>query len=123
LIKHFSKSFSFQSVTLVTAIIEVIDAIYKLNFDKLFSIITDDIAVEKNNQNKIIILFHQSHKVAISMNYTIEGADDSMLHRQFVIEFSDHYNKVHRPIDEFGHRFYDEWSKEEWNSFLNYMIR
>src|SRR3989339_32212 len=119
---NFSKSFSFQSVTLDTAIIEFNDVTKKFNFDKLFSIITDDITVEKKNQNEIIIPFHQSPKIIISTNYTIEGSDDSTLDRQFVIEFSDHYNKTHRPIDEFGHRFYDEWSNEEWNSFLNYMI-
>ncbi len=119
---NFSKSFSFQSVTLDTAIIEFNDVTKKFNFDKLFSIITDDITVEKKNQNEIIIPFHQSPKIIISTNYTIEGSDDSTLDRQFVVEFSDHYNKSHRPIDEFGHRFFDEWSNEEWNSFLNYMI-
>ena len=119
---NFSKSFSFQSVTLDTAIIEFNDVTKKFNFDKLFSIITDDITVEKKNQNEIIIPFHQSPKIIISTNYTIEGSDDSTMDRQFVIEFSDHYNKIHRPIDEFRHRFYDEWSNEEWNCFLNYMI-
>jgi hypothetical protein len=119
---NFSKSFSFQSVTLDTAIIEFNDVTKKFNFDRLFSIITDDITVEKKNQNEIIIPFHQSPKIIISTNYTIEGSDDSTLDRQFVVEFSDHYNKTHRPIDEFGHRFFDEWSNEEWNSFLNYMI-
>ena len=125
---NFSKSFSFQSVTLDTAIIEFNDVTKKFNFDKLFSIITDDITVEKKNQNEIIIPFHQSPKIIISTNYTIEGSDDSTLDRQFVIEFSDHYNKSHRPIDEFGHRFFDEWSNDpangtsEWNNFLNYMI-
>ncbi len=119
---NFSKSFSFQSVTLDTAIIEFNDVTKKFNFDKLFSIITDDITVEKKNQNEIIIPFHQSPKIIISTNYTIEGSDDSTLDRQFVIEFSDHYNKSHRPIDEFGHRFFDEWNNDEWNNFLNYMI-
>lgn len=119
---NFSKSFSFQSVTLDTAIIEFNDVTKKFNFDKLFSIITDDITVEKKKQNEIIIPFHQSPKIIISTNYTIEGSDDSTLDRQFVVEFSDHYNKAHRPIDEFNHRFFDEWSNEEWNSFLNYMI-
>ena len=119
---NFSKSFSFQSVTLDTAIIEFNDVTKRFNFDKLFSIITDDITVEKKNQNEIIIPFHESPKIIISTNYTIEGSDDSTLDRQFVVEFSDHYNRMNRPIDEFGHRFFDEWSNEEWNYFLNYMI-
>ena len=78
--------------------------------------------MEKKNQNEMIIPFHQSPKIIISTNYTIAGSDDSTLDRQFVVEFSDHYNKSHRPIDEFGHRFFNEWSGEEWNSFNNYMI-
>ena len=119
---NFSKSFSFQSINLDTAIIEFNDVTKRFNFDKLFSIITDDITVEKKNQNEMIIPFHQSPKIIISTNYTIPGSDDSTLDRQFVIEFSDHYNKSHRPIDEFGHRFFDEWSSEEWNNFYNYMI-
>ncbi len=119
---NFSKSFSFQSITLDTAIIEFNDVTKKFNFDKLFSIITDDITVEKKNQNEIIIPFHQSPKIIISTNYTIEGSDDSTLDRQFIIEFSDHYNKSHRPIDEFRHRFFDEWDSQEWNNFHNYMI-
>ncbi len=119
---NFSRNFLFQSVTLDTAIIEFNDVTKKFNFDKLFSVITDDITVERKNQNEIIIPFQQSPKIIISSNYTIDGSDDSTLDRQFIIEFSDHYNKSHRPIDEFGHRFFDEWSNDEWNNFLNYMI-
>ena len=119
---NFSRSFLFQSVTLDTAIIEFNDVTKKFNFDKLFSVITDDITVERKNQNEIIIPFQQSPKIIISSNYTIDGSDDSTLDRQFIIEFSDHYNKSHRPIDEFGHRFFDEWNNEEWNNFHNYMI-
>jgi len=119
---NFSKNFSFQSVTLDTAVIEFNDASKKFNFDKLFSIITDDITVEKKNKDEIIIPFRQSPKIIISTNYTIEGSDDSTLDRQFTVEFSDHYNKSHRPIDEFGHRFFDEWNNAEWNAFFNYMI-
>ncbi len=119
---NFSRNFLFQSVTLDTAIIEFNDVTKKFNFDKLFSVITDDITVERKNQNEIIIPFQQSPKIIISTNYTIEGSDDSTLDRQFIIEFSDHYNKSHRPIDEFGHRFFDEWDSQEWNNFHNYMI-
>ena len=119
---NFAKNFSFQSVSLDTAVIEFNDASKKFNFDKLFAIITDDITVEKKNKDELIIPFKQSPKIIISTNYTIAGSDDSTLDRQFVVEFSDHYNKSHRPIDEFGRRFFDEWNNDEWNSFYNYLI-
>ncbi|MFA7421266.1 MAG: bifunctional DNA primase/polymerase [Melioribacteraceae bacterium] len=119
---NFGKSFAFQSVTLDTAIIEFNDVSKRFNFDKLFAIITDDITVEKKNKDEFIIPFNQSPKILISTNYTIEGADDSALDRQFVVEFSDHYNRRHTPISEFGHRFFVEWKSEQWNAFNNYMI-
>ena len=65
--------------------------------------LANDITVVKKNQNEMIIPFHQSPKIIISTNYTIAGSDDSTLVRQFEVEFSDHYNTSHRPIDEFGH--------------------
>ncbi len=123
LIKKLLPYFAFQSVSLDTSVIEFNDVDKKFRFDKLFSIITDGITVEKKNKDEMTIPFDQSPKVIISTNYTIAGVDDSTLDRQFIVEFSDHYSKSHKPIDEFGHLFFDEWDKEEWNRFDNFMIK
>ena len=40
----------------------------------------------------------------------------------FEVEFSDHYNSQHKPIDEFGHLFFDNWDTEEWSRFDNFMV-
>jgi hypothetical protein len=40
----------------------------------------------------------------------------------FEIEFSDHYNEDHKPMDEFGHLFFNDWDEEEWNRFDNFML-
>lgn len=119
----FDKNFAFQSVSFDTSIIEFNDVDRRFKFEKLFSIITDGITVEKKNKDEISIPFHKSPKIVISTNYTVDGIDDSTLDRQFVIEFSDHYNMDHKPIDEFGHLFFDEWDEKEWNSFDNFMLR
>jgi hypothetical protein len=42
--------------------------------------------------------------------------------RLFEIEFSDFYNEQHRPVDDFGRRFFDEWDETEWNKFYNFMF-
>lgn len=42
--------------------------------------------------------------------------------REYVFEFSDHYNENHKPVQEFGKKFFDAWNKEEWNTSDNFMI-
>ncbi len=115
--------FSLQSYELGTSIIEFNDLSHSFPFEKLFTTITDNIAVEKKNQNEIIVDFKYSPKILLSTNYTIKGIDESTLRRQFVLEFTDYFNLKHTPEDEFGRRFFDDWDEGSWNSFFNFMIR
>jgi hypothetical protein len=120
---NFKNTFAFQAVTLDTAIIEFNDAEKKFPFDRLFTVITDGISVEKKNKDQITIQFSESPKVLISTNFTIEGVDRSTVDRQFVVEFSDFYNEVHRPIHDFSKRLFEaDWNDEDWAAFDNFMI-
>ncbi len=118
----FENSFAFQSVSLDTEVLFFDDVNKKFGFDKLFSIITDGIVVEKKNQDSYYIPFEKSPKILITTNFSLDGSDDSSLDRQFVIEFSDYYNKKRRPIDEFGKLFFTGWNENEWNAFDNFML-
>jgi len=117
------KNFAFQRVSADTNIISIEDMKERYPFDKLFSILTEGITIEKKNKDELYIPFAESPKLVISTNYSIKGVDDSTVDRQFIIEFSDHYNKQNRPIDEFGKLFFEGWNKDEWNAFYNYMIK
>jgi hypothetical protein len=117
------KNFAFQRVSADTNIISIEDMKERFPFDKLFSILTEGITIEKKNKDEFYIPFAESPKLVISTNYSIKGVDDSTVDRQFIIEFSDHYNKQNRPIDEFGKLFFEGWNKDEWNAFYNYMIK
>jgi len=114
--------FSFQSYEPGTNIIEFNDLSKNFSFEQLFNIITDNIAIEKKNKDQIIIPFEFSPKVLISTNYTIRGLDESSIRRQFIIEFSDYFNTNYSPEDEFGKRFFDDWSQYEWSKFYMFMI-
>ena len=117
------KNFAFQRVSADTNIISIEDMKERFPFDKLFSILTEGITIEKKNRDEMYIPFAESPKVVISTNYSIKGVDDSTVDRQFIVEFSDHYNKLNRPIDEFGKLFFEGWNKDEWNAYYNYMIK
>lgn len=114
-----SKNFAFQRVTADTNIIAFEDLTEKFPFDRLFSIITDGLTVEKKNKDEIFIPFSEAPKIIVSSNYSIKGVDDSTVDQQFTIEFSDHYNMKHRPFDEFGKMFFNGWDEEEWNAFYD----
>lgn len=119
---NFDKAFMFQSVDPDTQLIVFDDVKKKFSFDKLFSILTEGITIEKKNRNEYRLAFENSPKILITTNHSVEGTDDSSLDRQFVVEFSDYYNARHKPKDEFGHLFFDEWDDEQWTSFYNYML-
>jgi len=117
-----SKNFAFQRVKADTSIIAIEDIGMRFPFERLFSIITDGITIERKNKDEMFLSGNESPKLVISTNYSIKGVDDSTLDRQFVIEFSDYYNKNYRPFDEFGKRFYEGWNETDWNSFDCFMI-
>ena len=117
-----SKNFAFQRVKADTNIIGFEDIREKFPFDRLFSLITDGITIERKNKDEIHIRHEESPKVVISTNFSISGVDDSTIDRQYIIEFSDYYNKSHRPVDDFGKPFFGAWNAEEWSDFDNFMI-
>lgn len=117
-----SKNFAFQRVKADTNILGFEDIRDKFPFERLFSIITDGITIEQKNKDEIHISYTESPKVVISTNFSISGVDDSTLDRQFIIEFSDYYNKAHRPVDDFGKPFFGSWNQDEWSDFDNFMI-
>ena len=68
------------------------------------------------------IPFNKSPKILFTSNYILSGTGDSHDARKIEIELFRYYSKKYRPINEFGKRFFNDWSKKEWNCFFNYMI-
>jgi len=118
----FERSFMFQAVDQETQLIIFDDVKKKFSFEKLFSILTEGITIEKKNKNEYRVPYERSPKILITTNHTVEGTDDSSVDRQFVVEFSDYYNAQYKPKDEFGHLFFDEWNDHQWTAFYNYMV-
>ena len=58
----------------------------------------------------------------LSTNYIIEGRGGSHTGRVHEVEFTDYFNAHYTPIDEFGHRFFDDWTAGEWHLFDNVMM-
>lgn len=118
----FDKQFAYQTVSTDTQVISFDDVKRGFSFERLFSVITEGITIEKKNKDAIKIPFKYSPKIIITTNYAIRGKGNSFARRKWELEFAQHYSKQYTPVHEFGRRFFDEWSDDEWILFDNYMV-
>ena len=118
----FEKSFAYQLVSVDTQILCFDDVKKYFNFERLFSVVTEGLTLEKKNKDAIKIPFSKSPKIAITTNYAIKGTGNSFQRRKWELELYQHYTKSYTPQDEFGKLFFGDWDDDEWCVFDNYMI-
>ena len=119
----FERSFAYQLVSADTQILVFDDVKKYFDFERLFSVVTEGLTLEKKNKDAIKIPFSKSPKIAITTNYAIKGAGNSFARRKWELELHQHYNKNFTPLDEFGKLMFGDWNDDEWCDFDNYMIR
>jgi hypothetical protein len=119
----FQKSFPYQRVQVDTQTLVFDDVSRHFDFERLFSVITEGITLEKKNKDEIHIPFERSPKIVITTNYAIKGAGNSFERRKWDLEFKQYYSKMYTPESEFGHMLFSGWDSVEWNRFDNYMIK
>jgi hypothetical protein len=118
----FEKSFPYQLVSADTQLLCFDDVKKHFDFERLFSVVTEGLTLEKKNKDAIKIPFSKSPKIAITTNYAIKGTGNSFARRKWELELHQHYNKNFTPLDEFGKHFFADWDEEEWCLFDNYMV-
>jgi len=120
---NFEKSFPYQLVSAHTQILCFDDVKKNFNFERLFSVVTEGLTLEKKNKDAIKIPFSKSPKVAITTNYAIRGKGNSFARRKWDLELNQFYTKEFTPLVEFGKLMFGEWNDNEWCQFDNYMIK
>jgi hypothetical protein len=118
----FDRSFLYQRVNLDTQILAFEDVQQGFDFERLFSVITDGIEVEKKGKDSFYIPFEQSPKIIVTTNYAVRGTGNSHNRRKLELEFAQHYTKTNTPQDEFGRLLFDDWTDEDWDKFDRFMI-
>ena len=118
----FERSFAYQLVSADTQILCFDDVKKAFDFERLFSVVTEGLTLEKKNRDAISIPFSKSPKIAITTNYTIKGKGTSFERRKWELELTQHYTKDFTPLVEFGRLMFGDWDDEEWCQFDNYMI-
>lgn len=118
----FERSFAYQLVSADTQILCFDDVKKYFDFERLFSVVTEGLTLEKKNKDAIKIPFSKSPKIAITTNYAIKGAGNSFARRKWELELHQHYTKNFTPLDEFGKLMFSDWDDDMWCQFDNYMI-
>jgi hypothetical protein len=118
----FEKSFAYQLVSADTQILCFDDVKKHFDFERLFSVVTEGLTLEKKNKDAIKIPFSKSPKIAITTNYAIKGAGNSFARRKWELELHQYYTMNFTPRDEFGKMMFGDWNDDDWCEFDNYMI-
>ena len=114
-----TRSFLWDGISEKTKCVFIDDAMKDFDFEILFSLITGEWPVNPKGEKPYILPFQKSPKIYVTTNHTMRGDGSSFIDRQWLIAFSDYYNDTHKPIDDFGVLFFDEWDSEQWNLFWN----
>lgn len=116
------KNFAFQRVGFDTRLVVIEDCPRNVEFERFYPTITEGITIEKKNKDEIFLPYAESPKIAFTTNYSISQEAEHAKRRQRVFEFAPHYNSRFTPEDEFGHKFFDDWNRDEWNRFYNLLF-
>lgn len=115
-------NFLFGGVDTSTQSVFIDDIKPNFPFKRLFSAITDDMQINVKNVQAFSIPVERSPKILLTTNHAINTASEKSTKRRITyMEFSGWYNIDHTPFEEFGHLLFDDWDKEQWNLFDNFM--
>lgn len=122
----------YEGITKHTFFVLVDDAHQYLNFHFFFDVITGKMAVNPKNTRQYVLEFEDVPKFCFTSNFSVRNLDGSALRRILYTVFSDYYHhskeghyREHRtPEDDFGKKLLDDdFTKDEWNDFYNFMIQ
>ncbi len=109
--------FAYQNVKDTTSLLVIDDAPRNFDFEALFSVLTDDMPIERKHKTLEVVPYDLSPKFVITTNYTIKGNTSSFKRRRFDTYLTNYYNENRTPADEFKCEFFNGWDKEEWERF------
>lgn len=111
--------FKYSSVRLGTNLILFDDVGKDFDFEKIYSLITTGLEVQRIGKDDIHFSYEDSPKVVLTTNYAIQGDGSSFKRRIYEFEISNTFNADYQPSDKYGKRFFEDWDEIEWNRFYN----
>ena len=120
--KSGENDFRYEGTTEEHDIVYFDDVKKNFDFESKFPLITGDLIVNRKGVKAITIPFDIAPKILISTNYVLEGDTGSFQARQCEVEFYQYFTANRTPEQEYGERFFENWTEDEWNNFDSWMI-
>ena len=114
-------NFLFGDVTEKIHVIFVDDVRANIDFEFFFPLITGKLRVNPKGGQPFTLPYELTPKLFLTTNHAVGGDGASFRDRQWYVAFSDFYNETHKPVDDFGMVFFDEWDYDQKNLFYNLM--
>ena len=86
--------------------------------------ITGDITAERKGASAVVIPFKETPKFLFTTNFAFRyNKNDSSTNRRFnEYKLTNYWSYERQPQDVFGKSFWDDWDKDEWQKFFEFMI-
>lgn len=114
--------FAYQEFEPSVQFIHLDDINRGFDIESFFSELTEGITYEQKGKQKIRIPYSASPKYIITTNDIVQGLGKSSYDRMFELEVHPYFSPEHRPYDEFGHNFIDDWDDAEWSRLDDFII-
>lgn len=111
--------FLFEEVNEKTQNVFFDDVRTNIDFEFFFPNITGKWKINAKGTNRFTLPDRHPIKLYFSTNHMINGDGSSFTARMHHIVFSDYYNDVRQPVNDFGMLFFDDWDQTQWNYFYN----
>jgi len=122
--------FQFEGVTDETKFIWIDDVQPAFPFTTIFSMITNEMEIEKKNKSKVVIPRDRKPKFGLTTNHALPQFGTSFTARQHIVEFGNYWNyatQINEKPSEKKHLgkmlFEEDFSDKDWNQFYTYGFR
>lgn len=113
--------FIYQHVNEGTRLIIIDDSSRQTDFLFFADACSGDLRIDKQAQNTTSIPHYLSPKFLFTQEAPFADQGASASNRQWYIQFSDYYNGLRSPENEFGHQFIKDWNQEDY-ALLNQLF-
>lgn len=100
------------------------DAPRNFNYHALYTNISGGISAERKGTKAVEIPYSHSPKFVITTNWVVPRNNDeaSTIARFAEYQLSNFFNASHTPQDYFNETFFQDWNKEEWQLFHEFIL-
>jgi len=111
--------FLMEGVNEKTKNVFIDDTRTNIDIEFFYPHITGQFAVRPLGEKRFYLPEDEKPKILATTNHGVNDGGGSFRDRVMMLAFSDFYNENHKPVNDFGCNFFDDWDTGQWNITFN----